>query len=215
MARTLSQILIDANAFLDLDASEPTNTELSTRVNFANQAVQNAAAIGQLSEFHSIYTVNPSTLASISLPANYREMMTGPRQLLSDGSWSDPFNEIKPLERYEKTTSDKYCYVLGNPSQGYTAVFNGLEANATLSIDFQRFPSGMATLSDICELPDPMVVVTEIEALVLESRSDDRFPIKRAESNQKMQAMYGREMKTPGGGINSTRRQGTAAYRIG
>ena len=73
----------------------------------------------------------------------------------------------------------------------------------------------MATLSDMCELSDPMYVVSDVEAKILESRSDDRFPIKRAEANQRLLSMIGRESKTPGGGINTTRRQGAGAYSIG
>ena len=45
--KTLSDILIEANATLDLDASSPTGTELTTRANYADQAVWDAAATGQ------------------------------------------------------------------------------------------------------------------------------------------------------------------------
>lgn len=60
------------------------------------------------------------------------------------------------------------------------------------------------TLTDVCELPDPQYVVTRINSFVLESRNNDRFPIVKADSNTKLQNMFGREMKTPGGGTNST-----------
>jgi len=213
--RTLQDILIDINAYLDKEATIPTGTDLILRANFANQAVWDASAIGQFSELHTIYNVAPSANASVPLPTNFKEFMLAPRQLLSDGSWSDPYTEIKPLERFGKATTDKYLYLMGNPAQGYTAVFNGLTAGATLSMDIQRYPSGLLTLTDVCELSDPLYVVTAVESYVLESRQDDRFPIKRAESNNKLQNLLGREMKTPGGGINTTRRQGTAAYSIG
>ncbi len=213
MARTLSQILTDVNAYLDLEAAEPTGTELDTRKNYANQTLFDVAALAQFSEFHTIYNVYPSANASVSLPSNFHELMSPPRQY-QGGSWVE-FEEIKPLDRFSKSTGDNYVYIMGNPMEGYTAVFNGLDANATLSFDFQRFPSGMATLTDICELSDPMVVVADVEAKVLESRSDDRFPIKRADANQRIQSLIGRESKTPGGGFNTTRRQGASAYSIG
>lgn len=213
MGRTLQDILIDANAYLDLDASAPTGTELTTRANYANQALWDASAVAQFSEFHKIYNVAPS-MASVSLPSDFRELMVPPRQLLDNGAWSDPFDVIKPLDRFKKQSTDKYLYVLGNPAAGYTAVMNGIIVGATLSFDYQRFPSGLLTLTDVCELPDPTYVTSKIEAYVLESRNNDRFPIVKAEANGKLQNMVGREMKTPGA-VNSTPRQGASAYSIG
>jgi len=212
MGRTLQDILIDANAYLDLEASAPTGTELVTRANYANQAVLDASAVAQFSEFYQIYEVMVSNNASVSLP-NFREFTLAPKQYVG-GGWVD-FLEIKPQERFNKTADEKYCYVVGNPATGYTAVFNGLTANATLSMDFQRFPSGLLTLTDVCELSDPTYVTARVEAYVLESRNNDRFPIVKAEANGKLQNMVGREMKTPGGGTNTTPRQGTTAYSIG
>ena len=37
--KTLSQILADSAAYLDLDPSLPTGTELTVRINYAQQAV--------------------------------------------------------------------------------------------------------------------------------------------------------------------------------
>lgn len=213
MARTLSQILIDANAYLDLDATLPTSTELTNRANYANRAVWDASAVAQFSEFKKVYVTPTYTLATISLPSNFREFMAMPH-VLNGGAW-DPYEEIAPEDIFTKSSGDKYCYVLGNPSEGYFAYFNNLTANATLSIVFQRFPSGLATLTDVCELSDPSYVTTKIESYVLESRNNDRFPIVKAEANTKLQNMIGREMKTLGGGTNGTKRQGSAAYAIG
>jgi len=211
--RTLLQILTDANAYLDLEAAAPTSTELVTRANYANQAVWDASAVAQFSEFHQIYEVCVSNNASVSLPSLFREFVLAPKQQVS-GSWVD-FEQIHPQERFNKESTDKYCYVVGNPSSGYTAVFNGLTANATISMDFQRYPSGLLTLTDVCELPDPTYVTSKVESYVLESRNNDRFPIVKAEANQKLLNMVGREAKTPGGGTNTTPRQGSAAYSIG
>jgi hypothetical protein len=211
--RTLSDILTAANAFLDLEAQEPTGTELITRSNYANQAIEEAAATAQFSEFKGVYEVDPSTLASISLPSGFREFQTAPRQY-SNGQWID-FQEILPDDRYAMNTSDKYCYVLGNRQEGYTAIFNGLEASATLSMIYQRYPTGLPTLTSICELPDPMYVVRKIESYVLQSRGDERFPVIDADAQRLLKNMMGREMKPPGGGVRTMRRKGLANYRIG
>jgi hypothetical protein len=139
--------------------------------------------------------------------------MASPKQPVSDGAW-DEFIEIDPLDRFTKSSTDKYCYVTGNPMAGYAAVFNGLTANVTLSMDFQRYPSGLATLADICELPDPTFVTSKLESYVLKSRSDDRYPVIENEANLKLQNMFGRNMKT-NGRENTTKRAGAAAYAIG
>ena len=206
----MSQILTDCNAYLDLDAAVPTGTELTTRTNYANQAVWEASAIAQFKEFQKVYEVR-ATSASLSLPSGFREFMTAPRLLNSSLAWID-YPEIRPDERYGKESTDKYCYVLGNPSEGYTAVFNNLESTATLSITYQRYPSGFATLTDICELSDPQYVVNKIESLVLQSRRDERFPVKDAETERRLLNMVGRESKPPTGGTNIIRRIGVSNY---
>jgi hypothetical protein len=211
MARNLQSLLIDANAYLDLDAAVPTGTELTTRANYANQAVWEATAVAQFREFQNIYTVNVSSGATIPLPSGFREFMTAPRLLDSTGLWV-AYEQIDPLSIYDKEPSDKYCYVLGNPSAGYTAVFNNLTANCTLSIVYQRYPSGLATLTDVCELPDPQYVVEKIKSFVLQSRRDERFPQVDAKAEQKLKNMVGRGQKTPSGGINQIRRTGANNY---
>jgi hypothetical protein len=118
-----------------------------------------------------------------------------------------------PGERFSKQVGDKYCYVLGNPSAGFTAVFNALAANATLTIDYQRYPSGFATLTDVCELDDDVYVVTQIKSYVLQARSDDRFPSVEAEAQFLLSDMGGRQDRTPQGGINKTPHRET--YQIG
>lgn len=211
--KTLSQLLIEVNAYADLEAALPTGTELTTRSNYANQAVWDASAIAQFSEFKKVYIVPTSTLASFSLPSNFREFMAPPHVLADNGTW-DPYEEINPEDVFTKTSSDKYCYVLGNPSEGYTAVFNNLTANATLSIVFQRFPSGLATLTDVCELSDPQYVVAKVESYVLQSRSDDRFPTVDSEASRRLQNMVGREGKKSAGGENRIKRIGSASYAL-
>lgn len=219
MARTLSQLLTDANAYLSLDASEPTSTDLTTWTNYANVAVREAAESALFAAFNTNMVVATSggnggvaTLASITLTQNFREFLSSPK-VDTGGNIFDVYPQIDPQDRYEKSTSDRYCYVLGNPSVGFTAVFNNLTANATLSIDYQRYPSGFATLTDVCELPDDTYVVEKIKSYVLQGRTDERFPTVEANANRKLQNMIGRESRTLRGGENTTPKART--YRIG
>lgn len=200
--RTLQDILIDVNAKVDLSATVPSGSELLTRANYANQAVWEASAVGPLHEFTRVYEVDPASLASIPLPAGFREFTHNPQQLV--GSRWVEYKEILPEERYDKDTSENYCYILGNPSQGFTAIFNNLTANATLSFTFQAFPSGLLTLTDRCELSDPTYVTAKTESYVLQSRRDARFPYVDAIANRKLKDMYTKNMKSPGGQARTT-----------
>jgi len=201
---TLQDILYSVNSFLDLEYALPTGEELATRVNFADQAVKDAASIYRFKEFETIYYPSTSSLMSISLPSNFRELSSSPIEMNSSGTYK-AFPQVRLEEIGENTNSNNdFCYLLGNDMEGHTLVFNGLTANATLSLQYQRYPSGMATLTDICELPDPEYVKQKVISYVLQSRSDDRFPQIEADAQRRLQNMVGRQMVQPKGGVNRT-----------
>jgi len=136
--------------------------------------------------------------------ANFREFEAVPSIL---GEPADNYIQIKARERNDQEIVDnitKYCYVLGNPREGYSGIFNNLTPNKTLTLTYQRFPTGLATLTDICELPDPTFVTSKVESYVLQSRGDERFPFVNTVAEQKLVNMVGRESKRPEGGINET-----------
>lgn len=202
MARTLEQILQDVNSVLDLENATPTGDELSTRQNYANQAVWDASAVGQLSEFKMEH-VFQATMATVSLPSNFRELQEWPRLMDSTGNWQE-YEPIEIEEKYDKTSTDRYCYVMGNPASGYNLIFNSFITGATGSVICQRFPSGLMTLTDVCELPDPEYVVRRVEAYVLYSRSDDRLQVAEQKAERQLANMMGREMKSSTGEGRST-----------
>lgn len=209
---TLQDILYSANAFLDLEHALPTGTELATRVSFANSAVEDAASLYKFKEFETLWYPSTSTVASLSLPTNFRELSESPAEF--DGSSYKSFPQVRLNEVYENSNdSNDFCYLLGNKMEGHTLIFNGLTNNATLSIQYQRFPSGLATLSDIVELPDPEYVKAKVISYVLQSRSDDRFPLMEAEAQRRLQNMVGRQMIQPKGGQN--RMPTNQKFRIG
>lgn len=202
MAQTLSDILIAAGAVIDLSATEPVNDDLSTRVSYADQAVWDAVAKGRLHEFSREHLTTSSTLATIPLPSDFHELEENP-MIYSNGGWVE-YKAIKPRDKYAMEASDKYCYVMGNPADGYNLIFNNIVVSDQVSILYQRFPSGFATLTDICELADPQYVVRKIEAYVLYSRTDERFPQANAIAEQSLANMMGRGSKGPGGMGNTT-----------
>lgn len=212
--KTLSQILIDANSYLDLEASEPTGDDLSVRVNYAQQAVNEWGAAYNWRQLNQVYYPSAATMASISLPSNFRRFIGAPRNQISPGVWQE-YPEIAPEERYGYESTDYYCYVLGTPSIGYTVIFNNLSSNASLSIDYQRYPSNMATLTDTCEVDDGEYIKMKVISYVLQSRSDDRFPLVDAEAGRMLKNMIGREMIKRPGGYTTTLKRGASAYALG
>lgn len=200
--KTLSQILTDANAVLDLEATTPTGDELTLRANYANQAVYDASSSVQLPEFKQEYLGNISTGLTLPLPSNFRELQEHPRLLIND-VW-ETWPEIEAEEKYNHQGSERFCYVMGNPAGGYNLIFNNPEPNVTLSVIYQRYPSGMASLSNVCELSDPTYVTRKIESYVLYARGDDKFQIAESRANTQLLNMAGRKMKGSGGQTRST-----------
>ena len=88
---------------------------------------------------------------------------------------------------------------MGDPVEGYNLILNSPLSGATLSVIYQRFPSGLLTLTAVCELSDPQYVSRKVESYVLYSRNDERFPIAEQRAEQSLANMMGREMKGAGG----------------
>lgn len=197
---TLEQILRSANSTLDLEYGVPVGSELETRSNFANDCVFETADLYQLEEFNQELIVASNSTITLS---NYRELVDTPREDIGNGNFID-YPRINWLERSSKLPSDKYCYLEGNPASGMKLKFNGLSSGTTLTILHQRYPSGMATLSNICELKSSEFVKWDVIYKVLFSRSDPRFPSAEAKRNTLLQNMIGRSMIRSNGGINRT-----------
>ena len=200
--KTLEQILIDVNSVVDLDASLPTGDELTARTNYANQAIWDAVAKVQLEEFKREYVVSISG-ATVPLPSDFREAHQNPQLLTSGGDWEE--YELRNAEnKYENSSGDKRAYILGSADQRYL-IFNSCDAGATLSFMYQRYPSGFATLTDVCELSDPQYVVKKVESYVLYSRSDDRFQEAEQRAEICLANMSGRNQRGQVAGPRRTR----------
>lgn len=196
----LEEILKSSNSYLDLEYALPIGTDLDVRKDFANQALREAANLYRFPEFNQSLVCGYSG-ATVTVGSNFRELIATPRVEV-DGTTYD-YPEITLNQISEKEPTDKYCYVLGS-TDNYNLIFNNLSADATLTILFSRFPSGMATLTDVCELPDAEYIKEKVISYVLQSRSDARFPQVDASANAKLRNMVGRNMIQRKGGMNRT-----------
>lgn len=189
---TLSDILTSVNAYTDLEATLPTGTDLTTRTNYANQAVKDACSLYNFPQMSTHYDVY-ATGATVSLPSDFRELDGFPKFYYGGAKTDIPvykstFNTDEPFS----------SYVLGNPANGYNLILSGI-SGATISIDYQRYPTGFTTLSSVCELPDPEYVKQKVISYVLQSRNDDRFLVVERDAQTRLANMVGREFYTHGG----------------
>lgn len=200
---TLNQILLDSSAVLDLSGSIPTGDELTLRQNYANQALEDAAATGQFPEFEMEYNLYTTGGTDVPL-AGFRELVCNPRALSTTG-WRE-FHEVERRDREDAISDgDDFCYITGNKQAGYTAHFSAnLVAGMSLSVIYQRYPSGMPSLMSECELSDPTYITRKVESYVLYSRGDDRFQTAEARANNVLLNMTGRKMKGTGGQYRTT-----------
>ena len=81
---------------------------------------------------------------------------------------------------------------------------NNMASYSTISLPYQKYPYGLTTLTDVCELSDEIYVTRKVESLVLESRSDDRFTLVDADANRSLANMSSRSNKKPAGKGNKT-----------
>lgn len=210
---TLNDILLDSSSYLDLDATLPTGTELTTRIRFANMAVDEWSTSAKWRQLKVETTPSLASFASIGL-SNLQYLDGAPMEYLSEGVYQE-YPEIAPSDRFSKAVSAHYSYLTGNDASGKALHINGISVNSTLTIPYVRGASAMATLTDMCEVPDSSFVTQRIISYVLQARNDERFPIIMAEGNRILRNMITSEQIRLPGGNNSVPKKGVAAYSIG
>lgn len=205
--KTLSEILIEVNSYLDLTAELPTADDLTVRSNFANQAVSEWASSYKWKQLDQI-TVTTASFASLSLATNFREFTSVPTIETIE------YPEVTQSEVLSQPSGERYTYVTGGV-KNYVVNISPFTEPKTISFSWQRYPSYMATTSSVCEVPDSDFVRLKVISNVLQSRLDERFPSVEAEAKRTLSNMIGREMTKTPGGSPSSRRYGSAAWGLG
>lgn len=201
MAITLEQILTKVGAYVDQDTTLPSGTDLTVRVNLVNRALNEWS---DTYEWRSLRkTFQPTVLysmTSLGLPSNFKRLMSAPYDMsLVDTK----YEEINPSDRFSKNAEDKYCYILGDNSSGNYVVFNPpLASGASIVVDYQCYPSSLATYNDVSQVPHPEYLAQRTIAYVLESRSDGRYPSVKSDADRMLQSMIEWEVSKSGGQNN-------------
>lgn len=173
----LAEILKSVGAITDQDASLPTGSDLTQRLQFANDALGEWADTYTWTDLRSTIYVNTTTasVTSLGLPVNFREPLSPLVEFNDDGSkWV--YNVVPAVDRFNKFSTDKYCYLDGTYPTKALIIPNALPSGASLQIDYMSFPSSLATLTDTVPVSATQYMVKKIAALVLQGRGDPRFP---------------------------------------
>lgn len=190
MATTLDDILKEVGGYVDQDASTPTGTDLSLRINYANRALRRWESRYDWDELTKTaeLSVGEVSCASVSLPADFVKPMS-PLYVLEETTIKE-YKLIKPDERFDYADSDRFAFVMGNLSEGFTLrVPRGIASGASTVLDYKSRASVLASTSESISLRDPNYLTQSIIADVLESRGDARFQIARFESEQTLANM--------------------------
>jgi hypothetical protein len=173
----LSDILKSVGAITEQDASLPTGSDLTQRIQFANDALAEWADTYTWTDLRStlyLNTTNDST-TSLGLPTNFREPFSSVVNFLTTG-YKEFYDLIPAQERFNKESTDKYCYIDGLYNNKALIIPNGLGSGASLQFDYLSFPSSLTSINDTVPISATQYMVKKIAALVLQGRGDPRFP---------------------------------------
>jgi len=210
----LSEILKSVGAITDQDASLPTGSDLTQRIQFANDALGEWADTYTWQDLRTtifINTNNDST-TSIGLPSNFREPLS-PLVEYNDTGSKNVYDIVPAVDRFNKLDTDKYCYINGTYPTKSLIIPNSLLSGASLQIDYMSFPSSLATLTDTVPVSATQYMVKKIAALVLQGRGDPRFPSIQNDA-QRILSNAIEEQNVPFGRINRIPYY-TAGFSIG
>ncbi len=206
MSYTVQDILKNIATFINQDPTIPTGTELTTWINLVDQAQKDWAN----AYFWKTLTVSgysPSfglSAISLGLPANFKKL-TSPVYDMSKAT-PDKYVEIPPAERFNRGSTDKYVYLIGDEVQGKALIINpALPSGASIVLDYQSYPSSLVTVNDTIVCPSPQFLAQQAEYYILQSRSDTRFPSKLSEANNTLANLIESEATKSGGENNQTK----------
>jgi hypothetical protein len=189
---TLEDILKSAAAYTDQEATTPTGTDYTTRLSYANRALNEWSDFNDWDELISTYSFTVTGVSgmaySLALPTTFRKPMSP--LAVYDNATPTIFEFVNPDERLSLASTDHYCYLSGDGASGYTLnIPHGLSSGCSAVMDIQSFPTSLLSLCSVVPMKSGDYVTQRIISLVLESRGDDRFQIAKRDSDNKLYQM--------------------------
>lgn len=175
------------------DTADITAADYSLRREYLNMAQREWA---ETYDWRSLYResnlrVSTSTgNASIVLPSDFRKLAMSPR-ITYDGATTEDFPEIRPQEKSQYASTDRYIYVLGDQNSTQVMFVNAgtLASGASITLPYYRSPASLVSPANIAMCPNPEYLVQRTLAYVWESQSDQRFPQAKAEADKILKQM--------------------------
>lgn len=197
---TLDDVLEEIKSYVDQDVTATTGIDLNVRTSYVNQAIKMWAGSYDWDELRVTYLPTFSLSGtSFALPDRFSHLYSPVIDL--NGSVGDrEYVELpSPKDRFtfssDELKTKKFCYVIGNA----LVVNPPLASGASLQFDFHQYPASLTTLSDELPMVDSSFVVQKCTSMVLESRSDARFPSVKEDATLSLAQMIERQDSPTGG----------------
>ena len=221
-AVNLTELQARISAYLDQDVTPPSagGDDWNLRLKFINRRQEQWKRSYDWDALR--HDFSPSVVgmsqASVALPVDFDRL--GSEVILYGAGTTNgvaypviPRNQIRLYN-----TTDKYVVMGGNRNEGFYLKFNPgtLASGASLVASYFSIATALASPANVSPIPDPEYLVVGTIADILESRSDERFPIVKADAERSLQQMIENENTPQVGEFNTTmnleRRLG---FRIG
>lgn len=186
---TLDEIQSRIAAYTDQDENTAniSSTDYSLRLKYINMSLLEWQEAYDWQTLYAEYNTLTSTLsnnASVTLPSDFRKLASFPL-IVTNGTTTDKYSEIRPQEQAQYSTTDKYITILGNPQDTYTMfVHANMVSGASIKIPYYMSAQSLASPANIAELPNPDYLVKRSIAYLLEAREDSRFPEMKQEAER-------------------------------
>lgn len=197
MALNVSLNDIQAKVAAVLDQNEDTSdisaADYSLRRAYINMAQREWAETYDWKSLYREANLRVSTStgnASVALPADFRKLAAYPR-ITYNGTDTEDFPEIRPQEKSQFASTDKYVYILGDQNVGFTMFVNAgtLASGASIHLPYYASPASLVSPANIAMCPNPEFLVQRTLAYVWESQADPRFPQAKAEADKILRQM--------------------------
>jgi len=209
-------------AYLDQDETARTagDTDWNLRLTFVNRRQEQWARAYDWEALRKDFSpsVTGTNQGSVALPVDFNRL--GSEVVLYGGGHTDglAYPIIKREEVRLYSSSNQYCYVGGNSNDGFHLKFNPatLGSGASIIGNYYSIATSLASPANVSPIPDPEYLIQGTIADILESTSDERFPLVKQDAERSLQQMIENENLNQVSQLNTTmtqeRRQG---FRIG
>ena len=199
MARvTVAELMRGCSAIVNQDVSVPADgsTDWVLWLHFINRSQVEFAESFDWEILKKVYmpAITPNTansVLSIGLPLDFRKL-AGPVVNYATGvDGGESWPEILPEKKLLYYPQNKYFYVQGDISGGYSLQWSPgtLSSGASIEINYYSMPTSLVSSTQYPVVPDSDFLTQRTIAYVLEARSDPRYQDEERKAREKLLLM--------------------------